>query len=146
MKKKLKYNPKKCLSCRTCEIACAVGHSETKQLLCAIKEKQLSLPRVKVFTYQGIEGFPVACRHCDEPKCVISCISCALTKDAETGMVNYDKDKCVGCWMCVMACPYGAIRPNYKTKKTIRCDLCSDVDTPRCLESCPVKVITLEEL
>jgi carbon-monoxide dehydrogenase iron sulfur subunit len=60
-------------------------------------------------------------------------------------MVDYDKDKCVGCWMCVMSCPFGAIRPNRKTKKVVRCDLCSDVDTPRCAKSCPVKAIVLEE-
>ena len=142
--KKLKYNPNKCLSCRTCEIACAVGHSESKQLLCAVGEKKASLPRVKVFAYQGMEGFPVACRHCEDPKCVDACIGRALSKESKDSIVAYDKDKCVGCWMCVMVCPYGAIRPNRKTKKVVRCDLCADEDSPRCVESCPVKAITLE--
>ncbi len=146
-KRKLKYDPKKCIACRSCEIACAVGHSQGKDLFVAIREAEVSLPRVKVFDCesQEIKNFPIACRHCDEPKCVEACISNALTKNPETGMVEYDKDKCVGCWMCVMACPYGAIRPNYKTKKVIRCDLCVDEDTPRCAKNCPVKAIILEE-
>ena len=144
--KKLKYDPEKCLACRTCEIACAIGHSNSKDIFCAIKEKEVSFPKVKVFSSVKLKNFPIACRHCDEPACVAACIGSALTKDPKTGMVTYDKDKCVGCWMCVMSCPYGAIRSNHKTKKVLRCDLCSDVDTPRCSEACPVKAIILEEV
>lgn len=142
--KKLKYDPKKCLACKTCEIICAVGHSRSKDFLAALKEEEISLPRITIYG-QKQRNFPVACRHCDEPACVDACIAAALTKDPKTGKILYDKDKCVGCWMCVMVCPYGAIRPNPKTKKTIRCDLCEDIDTPRCLEACPVKAIVIED-
>lgn len=142
--KKLKYDPKKCLACRTCELACALGHSGCADLFCAINTKDISLPRVKVYAGGQSQRFPVACRHCDEPACVAACIAGALIKDSKTGKVNYNKDKCVGCWMCVMVCPYGAIRPNAKTKKTIRCDLCEDQDSPRCVEACPVKAIIVE--
>ena len=143
--KKLKYNPKKCLACRTCELACAAGHSESKELFLALREKDISLPRVKVYGKDLKNNFPVACRHCDQPECVAACMSAALTKDKKTGKVLYDKDKCVGCWMCVMVCPYGAIRPNPKTKKTVRCDLCEGEDKLRCVDSCPVKAISVEE-
>lgn len=144
-KKKLKYDPKKCQACRTCELVCAAGHSFSKELCAALKEENISLPRVKVYGKQQ-RFFPIACRHCDEPACIAACIANALQKDKTTGMVTYNRDKCVGCWMCVMVCPYGAIRPNYKTKKTIRCDLCEDVDTPRCAATCPSKAITFEEV
>ena len=143
--KQLKYDISKCVSCRTSELVCCAGHSESKELFVAVLANDDSLPRVKVGASK-CRSFPVACRHCDEPKCVVACISNALIKNTKTGMVDYDKDKCVGCWMCVMSCPYGAIRPNHKTKKVIRCDLCADVDTPRCAQKCPVKAIILEEV
>ncbi len=99
--KKLKYDPKKCQACRTCELACAAGHSLSKELDTALREENISLPRVKVFS-QTQRNFPIACRHCDEPQCVDACVSNALLKDKKNGMVSYSKDKCVGCWMCVM--------------------------------------------
>ena len=144
-KRRLKYDPNKCIACRSCEIACAVEHSDSKDIYLAIKEESVSLPRVKVFASGERKNFPIACRHCDEPKCIEACISGALIKNSETGIIEYNKDKCIGCWMCVMACPYGAIRPIPKTKKVIRCDLCQDQDSPRCIEACPVKAIILED-
>lgn len=142
--KKLKYDIKRCQACKTCELACAVGHSQSKDLFLCFSEKELSLPRIKISAKED-KNFPVACRHCEHPACVDACIANALVKDPHTGLVLYDKDKCVGCWMCVMVCPYGAIRPQQKVKKVVRCDMCPDVDTPRCLASCPVKAILLEQ-
>ena len=142
--RKLYYDIKKCLGCRACEIACAVVHSESKDLFKALKEKVLSLPRKKV--YKAKDGnYPVSCRHCQEHPCIDACMSGALTYEEKTGMVMHDKERCVGCWMCVMVCPYGAIRPNLKTKIPLRCDKCKDEQEPACLTACPVQAIILEE-
>jgi carbon-monoxide dehydrogenase iron sulfur subunit len=138
--KQLYYEIKKCLGCRSCEIACAVAHSLTGQLHKAIKEDKLSLPRKKVLAHDK-KNYPVSCRHCKDPKCVDACMAAALVFNKEKGMVEHDESRCVGCWMCVMVCPYGAIRPNMASKIPIRCDKCKDKDEPACVKACPTGAI-----
>ncbi|MFC1592605.1 4Fe-4S dicluster domain-containing protein [Candidatus Omnitrophota bacterium] len=140
--KKLYYDIKKCLGCKSCEIVCAVAHSETKDLFKILREKLLSLPRKKVYK-AGDKNVPVSCRHCQERPCVDACMAAALIYDKQTGMVLHDEARCVGCWMCVMVCPYGAIRPNLKSKIPVRCDKCKDQDEPACLKACPTGAILL---
>ncbi|MFC1658235.1 4Fe-4S dicluster domain-containing protein [Candidatus Omnitrophota bacterium] len=143
--KKIFYDIKKCLGCKSCEIACAVAHSGSKELLKALKEEVLSLPRKKVYT-SGDKNFPNSCRHCKEHPCVDACMAMALVYDEKSGMVLHDEKRCVGCWMCVMVCPYGSIRPNPKSKKPIRCDKCKDLDEPACVKACPTgAIIWMEE-
>ncbi len=130
--KNLFYDVKKCMGCRSCEIACAVAHSACGELFKALEEEVLSLPRVKVFASEG-KNYPVSCRNCQDPKCVDACMAAALVFDKQKGMVEHNEKRCVGCWMCVMVCPYSAIRPNLKTKMPIRCDKCKDKEEPACL-------------
>ena len=91
---------------------------------------------------------PLFCRHCDDPECVKSCMSGALTKDPETGHVCYDEEKCGSCFMCVMNCPYGVLKADTATRtKVIKCDFCeNDGGEPNCVKSCPKKAIYVEEV
>ncbi len=134
--KKLYYDVEKCLACKSCEIACAIAHSLTSDLFKAIKEEILSSKN---------KNYPVSCRHCKEAKCVDACMAAALIYDTEKGMVMHDEKRCVGCWMCVMVCPYGAIRPNLKLKIPLRCDKCIDKDEPSCVKACPTKAVIWQE-
>ncbi|MBL7081838.1 MAG: 4Fe-4S dicluster domain-containing protein [Candidatus Omnitrophica bacterium] len=142
--KKLYYDVKKCLGCKSCEIACAVAHSQNKDLFKALKEEMLSLPRKKIHR-SGDKNFPNSCRHCQEHPCVDACMAGALVYDQESNMVLHDEARCVGCWMCVMVCPYGSIRPNLKSKIPIRCDKCKDEDEPACVRACPTGAIIWKE-
>jgi anaerobic carbon-monoxide dehydrogenase iron sulfur subunit len=142
--KQLYYDIKKCLGCKSCEIACSVAHSATQDILKAIREEKLSLSRKKVL-HSKDKNYPVSCRHCKEPKCVDACMAFALVYDKEKGLVNHDESRCVGCWMCVMTCPYSAIRPDIKQKIPVRCDKCKDKDEPACVAACPTKAIIWQE-
>ena len=49
----------------------------------------------------------MTCGHCENPACVANCPTGAMQKDPETGIVNNDKEKCIGCMTCEKSCPYG---------------------------------------
>jgi len=91
---------------------------------------------------------PLFCRHCDDPDCMTSCMSGALEKDSESGHILYDDTRCAACFMCVMNCPYGVLKPDRATRgKVIRCDFCrKDEAGPNCVRSCPTKAIYVEEV
>ena len=59
-------------------------------------------------TFPDVEMYflPVQCQHCENPECVKVCPTEA-SHVAEDGTIQIDKDKCIGCQFCAMACPYG---------------------------------------
>ena len=66
--------------------------------------------------------------------------------------MEYDREKCASCYMCVMACPYGVLKSDrIEHKEIMKCDMCvhrsSDGSpAPMCVEICPMKAITMEEV
>jgi carbon-monoxide dehydrogenase iron sulfur subunit len=133
-----------CIGCRLCEVHCLVQHSQSKDLIHAYKREQpKAIPRVRV-EEQGPLSFAVQCFHCEEPLCAYSCLTGALRK-MEDGTVLLDEDKCIGCWTCVMACPYGAITMDTVHKVAVKCDLCPGRDVPACVENCPNQALILVE-
>jgi Fe-S-cluster-containing dehydrogenase component len=67
-----------------------------------------------------------SCFHCADPSCVSACPVSAMTKDPVTGIVGYNKDKCIGCRYCVAACPFGVPRFTYDQPFPVisKCQLC----------------------
>jgi carbon-monoxide dehydrogenase iron sulfur subunit len=68
-------------------------------------------------------------------------MSGAMNKDRNTGKVTHNKERCVGCWMCIMVCPFGALSSDKKEKIVFKCDLCPDRDIPACVLACPTKAL-----
>jgi len=137
-----------CIGCHICELACLTAHSKSKDLILAytVERGQNGLASCKHVHEGGPTCVALSCRHCDEPSCVAACISGALQKDPDTGRTVYDRDKCVGCWSCLMACPYGAIARHPLEAKIVKCDLCFDrPGGPACVEACPNKALKQEE-
>ena len=146
MEKKIFCDIRRCVGCKACELACAIEHSKGKDLFLALGEKPVPKKRVKVSNLEkGI--LSIHCQHCKDAPCVAACMSGALGKD-EKGKTVHDKTKCVGCWMCVMVCPFGAIRRDIEEHIAVKCDLCPDREIPACIEACPTGALfygTLEE-
>ncbi|MEW6623081.1 MAG: 4Fe-4S dicluster domain-containing protein [Bacillota bacterium] len=141
----LLITPERCLGCHSCELACAVEHSEAKDLIGAVLKKEQPVARIFVET-DGRSNLPLQCRHCEEPYCVYACMSGAMKKDEETKRVSVDQDRCVGCWMCVMACPFGAIVQDTMQRVINKCDFCPDKKEPACTAACPTGALRLMEV
>lgn len=133
----------KCTGCQTCKIACAVEHSQSRNLFAAIHETVKPRSRVYVEWLPDNTKVPVLCRHCEDAPCVNACISGAITR-SDQGVVTTRTDKCIGCWTCVMVCPYGVIGRDAALRKAYRCDRCPDLDTPACVASCPTKALVYD--
>jgi len=126
-----------CIGCGLCEVYCRVEHSQSKDLIKAFRrETPKPLPRVHV--ERNIEiSFPIQCRQCAEPWCVYSCLTGAMHKELGSDKVTVDMKKCIGCWTCIVACPYGALSRDVHSKTVIKCDLCPDREIPVCVANCP---------
>ncbi len=122
--------PELCIGCRHCEIACAIEHSESRRLFDAIHEEKRSLPRIHVEVGVNCLTFPNRCRHCDPAPCMQVCPTGSLCRDPVTGSVVVRYDRCIGCAVCAMACPFGIIHfqrvHNLDTDREVnaKCDNC----------------------
>lgn len=144
---RIMINKDLCTGCLNCHVACMAEHNESgKSFLDLDLENTINESRNHLSLDSNGQVVPIFCRHCDSPECVITCMSGAMTKDTKTGIVSYDKDRCASCFMCVMACPYGVLKPDSNSKKVVvKCDMCGGRDIPRCVENCPTGAIHLEE-
>lgn len=135
-----------CIGCHLCEVACITEHSISKEPVKAfLYEKERPISRCTVEERNGgAVSFSTTCRHCDEPACLQACISGAIQK-GEDGRVVIDTEKCVGCWSCVMACPFGSIQRNTGRKRANKCDLCPDRERPACVDACPNRALVFEK-
>ncbi len=126
-----------CIGCQLCAVFCQVQHSKSRDLIKAFKkEPYRPLPRVRI-EKKGPVSFSVRCQHCDEPPCVYACLTGALSRDAVTGTITVDEEKCAGCWTCILACPFGAIKQDREHGRMLKCDLCTGIDIPACVSNCP---------
>jgi carbon-monoxide dehydrogenase iron sulfur subunit len=158
--KKLKLHLERCTGCKRCELECIAEHSASKSYITAVLTEPE--PKTRIF----VEAFsekpvPLVCRHCKEALCVSACMTGCMQKDLATGIVsNMDHEqKCVGCWMCIMACPYGVINPSFYIipdsggatasvdvfGKAVKCDFCPNRKSPACVDGCPNEVIEVFE-
>ncbi|MEG1517354.1 MAG: 4Fe-4S dicluster domain-containing protein [Raoultibacter sp.] len=148
-----------CLGCQTCVVACQL-HNGLR-------------PNIAWMTVEAIEWgrwpdadrlyFPHLCLHCDAPYCVKVCPTGA-SYISDGGIVAIDYEKCIGCGVCISACPYGARRINtqdtwffdarvpapYETGEKNRinvaekCTFCAGRVqkglNPICVDSCPADI------
>ncbi len=143
--KRVLINEQVCMGCALCEVYCKLEHSKSQDLIKAYKsESPQPLSRVHLEEKKPV-SFSVRCLHCDEPACVYACLTGALHKDEKSGIILVDEAKCMGCWTCVLACPYGAIKQDKEQHHIVKCDLCQGKDTPVCVANCPNEALTFTE-
>jgi len=157
-------DPHKCIGCKTCELACAVAHSDNVGKTVGTVETPI-MPRLFLVKTEEVT-MPIQCRQCEDAPCANSCPEAAINQINNKILVN--TEACVGCKTCMMACPLGAMDlvPKYKEgqivtqnvlmseteggleKKEVmmahKCDLCVDLPNgPACVRACPEKALEL---
>ncbi|MCC6907442.1 MAG: polysulfide reductase NrfD [Phycisphaerales bacterium] len=133
-------NHEDCIGCHACTVACK-----------AENEVPVGSFRTSVkYTEQGL--FPdirrmflvQRCNHCTDAPCVTICPVNALDKRKD-GIVDLDRDACIGCRACMQACPYDAIYLNEDLGAVEKCHYCAHrVEKnlePACVNVCPVGAI-----
>ena len=92
---------KRCIGCNACTLACKQenGTPEGVHYARVITREVGTYPKTKR-TF-----LPVLCNHCDDAPCAQACPSGA-TWIRSDGLVLVDREKCIGCRACSVACPY----------------------------------------
>jgi len=134
----------RCTACKACEIACAVEHSTSKELFGAVFERPAPQKRVHVEPAYAY-AYPVRCLHCGDAPCIAACPNGAMSRDSDSGAVVVNEDRCQGCFMCAMVCPFGAISAHPGKRVAVKCDRCTDRQKrgqqPACVDACPTHAL-----
>jgi Fe-S-cluster-containing hydrogenase component 2 len=144
----------RCTHCRSCIDACERRHGYSRLELRGLQLDNLL--------------FPTACRHCDDPVCLLCSVNGIMRLPG--GEITIVEDNCIGCGACAQRCPYGNIRMHSVAQKSkggflsgiwemlsgatydqvqddinpgvariaVKCDLCAGHDNYACVEACPV--------
>lgn len=149
----------RCIGCNTCMAACSMVHKA---------QGLQALPRLAV-TRTGEGTAPILCRHCEDAPCARVCPVGAITCKEDSVVLN--ETTCIGCKLCAVACPFGAITPsgtgtagvagtiaNPPSQSAtldpilrwepgvrtiaVKCDLCAFSESgPECVRVCPTKAM-----
>jgi Fe-S-cluster-containing dehydrogenase component/formate-dependent nitrite reductase membrane component NrfD len=130
----------RCIGCHACTVACKAEH-----------EVPVGVFRTWV-QYVERGHYPdthrsfavLRCNHCDNAPCTTICPTRALYR-REDGIVDFDKDRCIGCKACMQGCPYDAIYIDPNTHTAAKCNYCAHRTDrglePACVIVCPVNAI-----
>ena len=139
----LDLNPSRCVCCYACVVACLDQHYN-------IDESGPPLRRaVRIESKEGkISCVSVGCMHCADAPCMVACPTGAIYRDEETGLVQVQSSRCVGCRKCRRVCTFGA--PQFtEEKKMVKCDGCLERVRrgllPVCVQTCPSGALSVRE-
>ncbi|RPH39793.1 MAG: 4Fe-4S dicluster domain-containing protein [Desulfobulbaceae bacterium] len=151
-RKAILVTPELCIGCRACQVACKSWNQlpgiKTKNNGTYQNPPDLASAAFNIIQYSEVpsQENPVRwlflskrCMHCDDAGCMNICPTGAIYRTAE-GAVATDRDKCIGCKLCVTACPFNVPRYDAENKMS-KCHLCFDriaADMqPACTKTCP---------
>jgi Fe-S-cluster-containing hydrogenase component 2 len=120
MSKTLIIDSNRCTGCHQCELACSFRK---------LRKFSPYDSRIQVSSW--------------EDRCLSVPVVCMQCEDNETGAYEVDDDRCLGCKMCSIVCPFSAVVPDRYTGKAIKCDLCKG--DPACAAVCAPDALRFEE-
>jgi Fe-S-cluster-containing dehydrogenase component len=152
----LLYDATRCVGCQTCVYACAeanrasLDQNKDPLYLAAPDLNTFTKNVIKLYRPTGAREYSYVkqqCMHCIDPACVAGCSFYALHKNPQTGVVEWDGKKCIGCRYCEISCPYHVPKFQWEgmNPKIVKCELCKDRlaagQQPACTSVCPVHAV-----
>ena len=135
--KTLSVDPSRCTGCKDCERACVLRHAGINNL---------ARSRIHIIQGDRDDGFylPVTCQQCENAPCIAACPNKAIWRDDKLSRVMINPNLCIGCQMCVSACPFGVMAFDPDRGIAFKCDLCDG--TPECVRVCEPKALDYVEV
>lgn len=131
---------RKCIGCHACTTACKSEH----EVPIGVNRTWVKQVEKGVFPHTRRLFSVLRCNHCTDAPCVEICPTEALFI-RQDGIVDFDKDRCIGCKSCMQACPYDALYIDPQTRTAAKCNYCAhriDVGLePACVNVCPEHAI-----
>ncbi len=115
---KILSKPDLCDGCKDCEEACA---------------RLYGAPRIIIREINDVY-YPIICQYCEDAPCKTICPTEAITE-------GVDPEKCIGCGLCMVVCPFGAIL--MADRKAHKCNQCLDRNIPACIKACSKRALVL---
>ncbi|MFZ5764881.1 MAG: 4Fe-4S dicluster domain-containing protein [Thermodesulfobacteriota bacterium] len=152
-RKAILVTPEVCIGCRACQVSCKSWNElpaiRTKNTGTYQNPPDLASSAFNIIRYSEVpsQANPVRwlfvsrrCMHCEDAGCMKICPAPGALFRTKDGAVAYDRDKCIGCKLCVNACPFDV--PRYDDEdKVSKCHLCFDRIgagmSPACVKTCP---------
>jgi Fe-S-cluster-containing dehydrogenase component len=156
-----------------CTQACIEGHFVPRPMeWIEVFERPLIDPKGRApGAVAGTGFFPVPCQQCQRPPCTNVC-PVGATFSTPEGVVLIDQERCIGCRICMAACPYDrrffnwgepptppeAALADYSPEHQVharpgtvmKCDFCPDMARagrlPYCAQACPNDAIYFGDL
>ena len=145
--RRIPARPDRCPGCSSCELACSAAHG-----IAPASGGDGASPRLRAVTISSSlmarDGtrptmiYPVRCHQCEDPACMMACLSGAITQ-REDGLMVIEKKHCVGCRLSTGACPYGAIVVDESRAVAVKCDPCDGRASLACVDACLVGALVL---
>ena len=135
----------RCIGCHACTVACKQEHSVP------LGVTRTYVKQVEVGTFPNAQrNFQVTrCNQCNDPPCVAACPTTAMFRRPD-GIVDFDRDRCIGCKACIAACPYDAIYIDPESHTAEKCNFCThriDIGLePACVVVCPTQAILVGDM
>ena len=135
----------RCIGCHACTTAC----KSENVVPVSVTRTYVKHVDVGVFPQARRAHQVTRCNQCAHAPCVTACPTAAMFKRSD-GIVDFDKEICIGCKACMAACPYDAIFINPEDHSAEKCNFCAhriDIGLePACVVVCPTQAILVGDM